>query len=318
VANDTKYEFAVVIPCYNAAPYLGRALDSVFAQTYRSFYTFVIDDGSTDDPAAVLRPYGDRIFSIRRPHAGQASARNQGIRLSNSPYVAFLDADDEWLPTKLERQIEVLHRDPRIGLVYSDCFNNADDNTKGSHFARVGTPGSGRVFEHFLNRCGVFTPTAVVRRECFNHVGLFNEALPVGEDYNLWLRIAAGWDVAVIPEVLAIRHVTPGSLSQTTSLDRALSTVITAFEDVMQACPELKPDQRRALRRAIAKRYYGYGSHLLEKGERRLSREQILQAMRYGLQDWRPIAKLALGFLPYRAYARLPKIKDPVDNGSKR
>ena len=301
MTNGTDSEIAVVIPCYNAAPYLARALDSVFAQTYRAFRVYVIDDGSTDGTAEVVRSYGDRIVSVSTPHAGQASARNRGIRLSNSPYVAFLDADDEWLPAKLERQIEILRRNPGAGMVYSDCFNNANDHSAGSHFARVGTPGSGRVFEPMVAQCDVFTPTVVVRRKCLNRVGLFRETMPLGEDYNLWLRISARWDVAVVPEVLAIRHVTPGSLSQTTSLERALSVPIAVFEDVMQTCPELSSSQRRALRRAIAKGHYTYGSHLLEKGKRQESRQQMLQAMRYGLRDWRPLAKLALGFLPQRA-----------------
>ena len=148
VPNDTNLPcgVAVVIPCYNAASCLARALDSVFTQTYRDYRIYVIDDGSSDDTEAVLRSYSDRAVCVRQAHAGQGAARNHGIRLSNSTYVAFLDADDEWLPNKLERSIEILRQDARIGMVYSDCSTSGTGPFAGSHFARIGTPASGRVF----------------------------------------------------------------------------------------------------------------------------------------------------------------------------
>jgi glycosyltransferase involved in cell wall biosynthesis len=321
VTNDTnpRSEVAVVVPCYNAGHYLARAIESVFAQTYKDCCVYAIDDGSTDDTAAVLRAYGSRIISVQQPNAGAASARNHGIRLSSSPYVALLDADDEWLPVKLERQIQFLRNAPHIGMLYSDCSTSGTGPFAGSYFARVGTPPSGRVFEQtLLQGCHVYPSTVMLRRECLEDVGPFDETLPVGEDYNLWLRIAARWDVGVIPEVLAIRHSTPDSLSLTTNKDRAISTVIRAFEHVMESSPSLRPDQRQALRRAIAKRYSHYGSYLLANGEYRRSRQQLLQTWRYGLRDWRTIAKLGLGFLPHQIFASLQKIRRNLKVGAVR
>ena len=306
--RNLRREVAVIIPCYNAAPYLARALDSVFAQTYRDYCVYVIDDGSSDDTAAVLRSYAGHIISVQQEHSGQAAARNHGIRLSDSPYIAFLDADDEWLPEKLERQLKMLHTASRTGMVYSDCFTSGDGRFAGSYFARIGTPPSGRVFEQFLKTCGVFTPTVIVRRECLLDVGLFDETFPVGEDYNLWLRIAARWEVDVIPEVLAIRHVTSGSLSRTTSRELAANNVVTVFEKLLDTCPKLTPHERRALKVAIGWRYYFYGSYLQAQGERKRSRPQFLKSWRYGVHDWRPIARLGLGFLPHPASAVLQNI----------
>ena len=297
--QTSRHEVAVIIPCYNAAPYLARALDSVFAQTYRDYCVYVIDDGSSDDTAAVLRSYDGRIVILNQEHSGQAAARNRGIRLSDSPYVAFLDADDEWLPDKLERQVTMFREAPSNGMIYSDCFTSGDGRSAGSYFARVGTPTGGRVFEQFLRTCGVFTPTVIVRRECLLDVGLFDESFQVGEDYNLWLRIAARWEVGVIPEVLVIRHFTPGSLSLTTSREQVASNVITVFEKLLGACPNLSPRERHALRVAIGWRHYGYGSYLLAQGESRRSRLQFLKSWRYGVHNWRPIAGLGLGFLPH-------------------
>lgn len=306
---DQRSSVAVVIPCYNAAPYICRALDSVFAQSYRDFCAYVVDDGSTDDVEAVLRPYHGPLICLRQSHLGQGAARNHAIRLSDSSYVAFLDADDEWLPNKLERQVAVLERDARLGMVYSDCTTSGSGPLAGSFFARNGIPASGRIFERLLRICDIYTPTVMIRRACLQDVGQFNESLAVGEDYNLWLRIAARWDVAVIPEALAIRHVSPGGLSLTTTPDQALRSVISAFEHVMESNSSLSTRDRNALRRAIAKRYYGYGSYLLCEGERRASQRQLLHALRCGWLDWRIFAKLVLGLLPHRAFTSLNDLR---------
>lgn len=308
--NETSSpEIAIVIPAYNAGSSLARAINSVFAQTYRDFRIYVVDDGSTDNTPAVLASYSNRIVSVRQTNAGQAAARNHGIRLSNSPYIAFLDADDEWLPTKLERQIEVIRRDAQIGLVYSDCATSGNGPFAGSHFARVGTPPGGRVFEQFLRSCNVFTPTAMVRRACLDDVGVFNESLAVGEDYNLWLRIAARWQVAVIPDALAIRHSAPASLSATTGSDRVLRSSIASLENILQICTEISPSERNTLRRALADRHNLYGSWLLQQGDHAASRHQTLQAMRYGRHDWRVLAKLGASFLPARLTSSLRKFR---------
>lgn len=302
MSNETKpvTEVAVIIPCYNSASSLARALDSALAQTHRDFRIYVIDDGSTDDTAAVLPSYSDRVITVPQPHSGQAAARNHGIRISSSPYIAFLDADDEWLPTKLERQLEILKGDPRIGMIYSDCLTSGTGPFAGSHFARVGPPASGRVFVPFLSSCNVFTPTVMVRRECLNDVGLFNESLPVCEDFNLWLRIAARWQVAVIPEALAIRHLQPGSLSRTTDVDLAVSSSIASFKHVLQASPNLPENERAALRKTIANRHYEYGAYLIQNGKPGPCRQQMFEAIRWGRFDWRVAARIVLSFLPRR------------------
>jgi glycosyltransferase involved in cell wall biosynthesis len=310
LANDVnlRSEVAIIIPCYNAAPYLARAIESIFAQTYRDHCIYVIDDGSTDGTEAVLQSYAGRIVSLRQEHCGQSSARNHGIRVSESPYIAFLDADDEWLAEKLERQITLLRQAPRTGMIYSDCLTSGSGPAAGSYFARIGIPSGGRVFQRFLKTCEVYTPTVVVRRECLLDVGGFDETLPVGEDYNLWLRIAAGWDVEVIPEALAIRHVTPGSLSRTTSREQVASNVITVLEKVQEACPGLAPHERQALQVAMGWRHYAYGSYLLARGDRRQSRVQFLNSWRHGVHNWRPIAGLGLGLLPHQTSMMLKNI----------
>ncbi len=304
-----RSEVSVVVPCYNVEPYLQRALDSVYAQTYRDFHIYCVDDGSTDGTLQVLKTNARSCTIVCQPHAGPAGARNRAIRLADSAFVAFLDADDEWMPSKLERQIAVLKQDPTLGLVCSLCLVSERANGRRAVFSADGVPGCGRLFQDLVRNCFVFTPTVVVRRRCLEDVGLFNEALPVSEDFDLWLRIAARWKIALLPETLAITHKRPGSLSASISAEERLRTGIATLEHVQSSCPELWPSERRALRRALAERIYLYGSFLLSTGEKGLSRRKLICALKYQRTHWRAIAKLGLSFLPLCVAEALVQLK---------
>jgi glycosyltransferase involved in cell wall biosynthesis len=298
-------EVAVVVPCHNAASYLARALDSILAQTHGDLRLFAVDDGSTDETPNILKGYSDYGFCFRQERAGQAAARNRGIRMSDSPYIAFLDADDYWLPTKLERQIAVLRQNPSVGLVCSDCETIKQGQFVGAHFGRAKVPPTGKLFERLVRDCFVFTPTVVVRRKCLEEVGLFNESLSVSEDFNLWLRIAARWEIAVVPEVLAVRDTHPEGLSLSTRPEIYLENGIAALENVKSACNELSSAESRALQDAIAERYYVYGSHLLATGARTESRTKLSAALRRQPALGRAWVKFGLSFLPGGAFRRL-------------
>ena len=283
---------AVVIPTYNCAQYLARALASAAAQTYRDFQLFVIDDGSTDNTEEIVAKFAC-VFE-KQQHAGQAAARNRGISISSSPYVAFLDADDAWLPQKLEKQIAFLESHPDIGLVCCDC---ADGGSEPLARSALCVPQYPR-FEHLARECFIFTPTVVVRRECLEECGGFNESIKVSEDFNLWLKIASRRKVAFVPETLAMRYKRPESLSLTTTPDEACAQGIAALEDVIRSCPQLRRAQRRAINRELAVRYYTYGSFLLSAAHRCESRPNFLAAWRQQPRNWRAFAKYWASFLP--------------------
>jgi hypothetical protein len=293
---------AVVIPCYNVERYLERALESVLAQTYRDLCFYAIDDGSADSTAQILRKYSDRGVCTYQAHSGPAAARNRGIRMSRNPFVAFLDADDEWLPNKLELQIARLKEDPAIGLICSDCVSSEGGRVGRSYVRTANLPQGGRLFEQLVRDCFVTTPTVVVRRECLEDVGLFDESLLVSEDFNLWLRIAAKWKIAVIPEVLAVRHARPDSLSLSTDSEVRLRNGVAALEKVTSACPDLSLRERRALKKALAERIYRYGSYLLSIGDTSASRGELLSAWTVQPTNIRALAKLFLSFLPVRVF----------------
>ncbi len=298
VIPSKREEVAVVVPCYNVENCLGRALDSVFAQTFCDYCVYAVDDGSTDGTSRVQQRYADRGVCVRQLHSGQAAARNRGIRMSESPFIAFLDADDQWLPTKLERQIAWLKNNPAVGMVFSRCASGEVARPASPAINQVPLPASERPFEQLVRDCDIFTPTVVVRRECLEEVGLFNESLTVCEDFNLWLRIAARWKIAVIPEVLAIRHLRPKSLSLATPAEERLLSGIAALEHVESACSHLSIREKRALRRALAERVYLYGSYLLASGAKAASRTKLVTAMKLRSTHGRAIVKLGLSYLP--------------------
>ena len=174
-------DYAVVIPAYRAAGTLANALDSVLAQTLPPRQVVVVDDGSPDgdDLARIVAGYGGAVVLLRQPNGGPASARNAGVRATSAAWVAFLDADDSWLPHKMKAQM-ALATDPRAGLLHGAA--RAD---------RPPLPAD-MDFDMLWRRNRICTSMTVVRREAFDALGGFLEApdLIGAEDYSLWLRIA--------------------------------------------------------------------------------------------------------------------------------
>jgi len=310
--SPTHTEVDVIVPCYNVEYYVRRALDSVLAQTHQNFSIYAVNDGCTDNTMKVLETYAPWCVSISQAHAGPAAARNRAIRQSVSPFIAFIDADDEWLPEKLERQVSLLRQSESLGMVCSHCLISESGSDHNRHILTDNVPHNGRVFQHLARNCFVSTPTVVVRRRCLEEIGLFNEALPVSEDFNLWLRIAARWEIAIVPEVLAIVKKRSGSLSVTTPPEERLRSGIAALEHVRSSCLALSPVEQHALRLALAERTYFYGSYLLSTGAKSVSRQHLASALKLQSTHWRALAKLALSYLPGEIYGSLARLKSAI------
>ncbi len=179
---------SVIIPTHNRADVVGEALASVLAQDYRDFEVVVVDDGSTDDTAAVVQTFGEPVRLVRRPCGGPAAARNTGIRESRGEFVCFLDSDDLYLPQRLAGVASFLDRHPEYDAAYSDWAILHEDGRL-TRRPGHGFP-SGRVFEPLVLRQLWHTNTITLRRRCFDQVGLFDESLPRWEDRDFWLRLA--------------------------------------------------------------------------------------------------------------------------------
>jgi glycosyltransferase involved in cell wall biosynthesis len=203
-------QVSVVIPTYNRASLLGRALRSVLNQTLSDLECIVVDDGSTDQTVALVEGFQDpRLRVVRLPgNGGCGRARNTGIRVARGELIAFLDSDDEWLPQKLERQVARLREceDPLTAVVYCRCVVR-DGLTDRTWFEPRVVYG-GDVFQYLLGGWNPATPSMfLVERRSLLEVGGFSESLPCAQDYDLWLRLAeASHHFATMDEALVIKH----------------------------------------------------------------------------------------------------------------
>jgi glycosyltransferase involved in cell wall biosynthesis len=200
---------SVVIPTYNYAKFVGRAIDSALAQTYSSVEVVVVDDGSSDDTPEVLARYGDRIRAIRQDNKGLSGARNTGLKAARGDYVALLDADDYWRPDKLEKQVALAERVPNVGAV--GCVGEAVDRTGATlGFIRFDYPVSAppdrtsefrgvAAREHWV---GCSASGALIPKRVLDDVGGFDETLRAAEDWDMWLRIASKYTIRNTPELL--------------------------------------------------------------------------------------------------------------------
>jgi glycosyltransferase involved in cell wall biosynthesis len=203
ISKKTGVEFSVIIPSYNRAKLLARALDSILMQSYPAREIIVIDDGSSDATARLIRENYPEVDYRYQRHAGVSAARNRGISLASSRWIALLDSDDSWAPGKLEAQAAAIARNPATRLVHTNEIwirNGARLPQKRRH-RKYG----GDIFERCLPLCVISPSAASIRRDVFDDVGLFDESLKACEDYDLWLRICAREPVSLVDEPLVIK-----------------------------------------------------------------------------------------------------------------
>jgi len=196
---------ACIIPTYNRPQQTIEAVQSVRAQTLHDLDCIVVDDGSTDDTAERLAILDDsRLRIVRQDHRGVAAARNHGVALASSPWIAFLDSDDRWLPRKLERQMAYMAANPSLRISQTDEIwirRGMRVNPMKKHRKRAGD-----LFVSSLELC-VISPSAVLlARSLFDEVGGFDETFAVCEDYDLWLRITCCETVGFLPESLVVKY----------------------------------------------------------------------------------------------------------------
>ncbi len=202
----------VVIPAWNAKQFIIATLDSVVAQTLLPQQIIVVDDGSTDTTSAVVTQYAKTavvpIVIVQKENGGLSSARNAGIKKSTSPYIAFLDADDLWYPTKLEEQYKIFAATslPTLGLVYCDydLIDTAGNEDMISYKVPLDHAMHGQVFNKLLKAHKILSSGSgvLIKKEVFDTVGLFDESLLSIEDWDMWLRIAQQYDIDYANKVL--------------------------------------------------------------------------------------------------------------------
>ncbi|HET8654107.1 MAG TPA: glycosyltransferase family A protein [Longimicrobiaceae bacterium] len=269
---------SVVVPCYNAADFIGRALDSILAQSYRAFEVLVINDGSPDTPALeeALRPYLSRIRYVRQENQGPGGARNTGILQARGEYVAFLDSDDAWEREFLAEQMRLLEADPELDLVYADALLVGDTPFAGRTFMDI-CPSQGEVtFESLLREeCSVVTSCVVAKRQSLIAAGLFDARFFHSEDFDLWLRLLqSGGRIRYHRRCLGLHQAHRGSLTaEGTKLLEGKIAVCTKLRDSL----DLSRSQRGAIEAYLS---YCCGHLALETAKNCLSSRRYREATR--------------------------------------
>jgi glycosyltransferase involved in cell wall biosynthesis len=194
---------SVIIPTYNRAALLVEAVQSVMKQTYTELELIVVDDGSTDDTREAILPYLHRIKYLYQERGGVSKARNYGIRVSHGEYIAFLDSDDLWLDKKLEVQVNFMESHSSF-VSYTDeiWIRKGKRVNPGKRHRKY----SGWIFDKVLPLCIISPSSAMMRREVFDRIGLFDETLPACEDYDMWIRVAKHYPIHLIEQQLIVKR----------------------------------------------------------------------------------------------------------------
>jgi len=196
---------SVIIPTFNRSRKLMRALHSVMKQTFRDHEIIVVDDGSNDDTYQALGSHMTMIQYVRKQvNQGVSAARNSGIRRASAPWIAFLDSDDYWLKDKLSVQMQYIERNPGALICQTEEIWIRDGRRVNPRI-RHKKP-SGDIFDRSLKLCLVSPSSVVLKRSLFDEIGFFDEALPVAEDYDMWLRISCRYPVHLIEKALVVKE----------------------------------------------------------------------------------------------------------------
>jgi len=196
--------FSVIIPVYNRYEQVKRAIDSVLSQTLRDFELIVVDDGSSDRTPELESIYNGRLRYIKQERGGVSAARNCGIRHSASEHITFLDSDDEWNPRKLAGHKNFIQNNPRINI--HQCDDIWVRNGKRVNMSARYSKRAGDIFMKSLELCAISPSSVSIKADMFDRYGMFDEQMPVCEDYDLWLRITPFECTGLISEKLITRN----------------------------------------------------------------------------------------------------------------
>ena len=236
---------SIVMPAYNVAPYISETLESVFAQTFTDYEIILVNDGSPDtaELERALEPFRDRIRYFKQENRGAGAARNVALRAARGEFIAFLDADDLWLPNYLDEQLKFIHGD-NYHLVYSDALLFGDSPIAGRTYMQT-APSHGPVnFKSLVHyECNLITSGVLARRRAILEVGLFDEHICNGQDFDLWLRLVRnGANVAYQRKVLLRYRCHAESLSSTDPVNKIVRQ-LRLFERITQTY-DLTPGER--------------------------------------------------------------------------
>ncbi len=278
--REFTVDFSVIIPSFNRAPLLARAIESVFSQSLAPREIIVVDDGSTDGTRELMLHRFPQCRYIHQPNRGVSSARNRGIAAAAGEWIAFLDSDDEWLPSKLAAQKQALQSEPDRLICHTEEIwirNGKRVNAMNKH-----RKSGGRIFRNCLPLCLISPSSAVIHRSLLEKVGSFDVELPVCEDYDLWLRICAHHPVAFVPEPQIIKY--GGHEDQLSRREWGMDRFrVQALEKIITTCGLAPDDRRAAIETLLAK------VEILANGAEKRGREDMVAQYREMQKNYREL-----------------------------
>lgn len=285
---------SVVIPCYNASTYIEATLRSVFAQQGGELEVLVVDDGSTDGSAELVARSFPQVRVLRQANQGAAAARNHGIEQARHDWIAFVDADDIWVPGKLQAQWALLQQRPDARMCYSAWKVWPTDDVEPppaliaqmleqaaspAQFARPGP--SGWIYPELLNDCVVWTSTVLAQRRLLREVAGFDASLRVGEDYDLWLRLSRITPILRVPSAYALYRLHPENLTKRVPAKNYKGEVVTrALERWGLSSPDGRCADRVQVMRGLARSWADFAGAYLICGDARRARQAAVRALR--------------------------------------
>jgi glycosyltransferase involved in cell wall biosynthesis len=275
---------SIIIPAFNVAGLIAETLESVRSQTFQNFEAIIVDDGSTDQTADVARRFCEmdsRFILLQQSNGGESRARNAAIERARGDWIAFLDADDVWLPQKLERQMTLAAQDPRANFLFCNFYIWDGRRDLQLMYQDDQSLPEGDTLRELIFSDLYGTLTVVARRELLDATGIFDPDLPLGQDWDFWLRLAEhGLCARGLREPLArYRH---WSGSQTMNRSRRIDRDVRVLEKNLKRTPlaELRPLYRRSLAAALADREVARARPFVENNPRAI-REAIARAWHY-------------------------------------
>jgi hypothetical protein len=267
---------SVIIHTYNNEKFIAETVESVLNQTYKDYEIIVVDDGSADGTRDALVPYMQKIRYHYKENGGIASAKNAGICLSQTEFVAFLDHDDLWVPDKLQLQMECFNENLQVGLVYSKYTSFRD----GKELRTKPEKGySGWIFKELLSKSFIQTSTVVVKRECLDAVGPYDETFSLGDEYDMFLRIAQKFQCGFVDKGLTRYRVHDTNASNNDFLFD--NENLGVYKKVYNNFTDIDGVEKKILRKRIARYSMKVAEGLYRQGKQEESKKYQMEANNY-------------------------------------
>ena len=281
---------SVIIHTYNNEKFIAETVESVLNQTYKDYEIIVVDDGSVDGTHDALLPYMQKIRYHYKENGGIASAKNTGIRLSQTEFIAFLDHDDLWVPDKLKLQMECFNGNPQVGLVYAKYTSFRD----GKELRTKPEKGySGWIFKELLSKSFIQTSTVMVKKECLDAVGPYDESFSLGDEYDMFLRISKKFQCGFIDKGLTKYRVHDANASKNDFLFDKENLGV--YKKIYNNFTDLNGEEKKILRKRIA----GYSMKVAE-GLYRLGKLEESKKYQKEAHDYLPFYKRITNTLIFR------------------